>query len=115
MLLNGRCPICWSSSYCWCSGSVNTINLIRSHCRCSLRWTHVVDEAVDLLNQRWICCLVDGAAAGQEEDGIEVIAKCWDGLLVEVVVSQLHVHRQLVELAVDVLLIDHKRLMPWKN
>ena len=46
---------------------------------------------------------------------------CWPelrtvaGLLIELVVSQPHVDRQSVELALDVLLVDHKQLMLWKS
>ena len=44
-----------------------------------------------------------------------VVEKRWAGLLIELVVAQLHVEGQLAELAVDVLLVDNKWSMLRKN
>ena len=73
---------------------------------------------VDLLNWRLVVIEADRAAVGQEEDVVEVVIVVelrWAGLLMELVVSQLHVEHQPVELAVDVLFVDHEWLMSWKN
>ena len=36
--------------------------LIRCRCRSSLCRTHVVDDEIDLLNRRCVCCQVDGSS-----------------------------------------------------
>ena len=83
-----------------------------------MRWFHVVDEVVEMLQR---CCLhveVGRCAVGQKEDGVELVVvaeQCWRCCLVEVVVADLEVDGQLVELMDDVLLIDRKRLMLRKH
>ena len=55
-----------------------------------------------------------GLPVGQEEDVVEVVVtveKRWAGLLVELIFSQHHVDRQLVEFVVDVLFVDNQQLV----
>ena len=69
--------------------------------------------------QHWCVDVEVGrCAVGQDEDAVElvvVVEQRWRCCLVQVVVADFESNGQLVELADDVLLVDHKRLMLRKQ